>query len=106
MPTPIMQVPSIHFLIRELRDAIPPDLHPAAAVTVRDFLAEAEVSDWPPDILRLLAYAAEKIADEMEYEAGKMVELFGPDDIEVDRYRALAERFKRWFHHVQTEESK
>jgi hypothetical protein len=65
-----MTGPPLVNLIRELRNAVPPEIHPSARHIVHEYLAEAWESDWQHG-LRLIRMAVEKIADELEWEATK-----------------------------------
>jgi hypothetical protein len=40
-PKPIIEVPSLYLMIRELRDAIPDEVHPMAKCFIHEWLDEA-----------------------------------------------------------------
>jgi hypothetical protein len=82
--------PDYRPMIRDLRHDVPSDIHPSAQGIVHEWLAEAESAVYPPEVLRLVRLAIDKIVDELRWEAAKR----NPRDrVEFQR---RADQFKTW----------
>jgi hypothetical protein len=89
--------PDLRPMIHDLRHAVPDDIHPSAGQIVHQWLTEAEMTVYPPEVLRLVGLATDKIADELRWEAEKLERLSAPEHAgKVAEFRKRAEQFDGW----------